>query len=664
LAHLTKNTSQANLWEKAYFNFIERGEIDKKIIRPIIYHSWVRCREMNVSPFRKKVALYSAEELKRRREENKSLLEIVEPFMQNLAGAIEYLGFLVALYDRDGCCLEMKCEGSMLIFCRSISLQVGANLREEIMGTNCVSLALTHNQLVSMKGYEYYCQIFHRLRGCAAPLHNSKREIVAILSIMGEKEISQPLNLSKIVKVCVESSENILKIRKMSDDLIVSNNLLSAIIESISNGIIAYDRKGKIKEINSFALQKMGMKKEEIREKTIDEITLSQPSLGAICREEQEYKNKEIKILAGGKEIRCLGNITNIKNKHSASIGQVLTFREIKEIGRLVGKVVTSRAKYTFEDIIGKSKSLIEMKRLAAIASQSLSNVLVQGESGTGKELFAQAIHNASPRADFPFIAVNCAAIPRELIESELFGYVEGAFTGARKGGGIGKFELAEGGTIFLDEIGDMPLDMQIKLLRVLQNKEFFRIGGTTPIAVNVRVISATNKDLLEEIKKGRFREELYYRLNVLTIITPPLRERKEDIKILSEHFIQKLNKILGKKIVGLSEEVEQIFYEYSWPGNVRELENVIEYAMTMARGEIITSSALPELKKRKDFLAAPISENLLPTPKEILEDPEKKRYEQALKLSGGNILEAAKLLNISRATIYRKIKKYGLRKN
>jgi transcriptional regulator with PAS, ATPase and Fis domain len=408
----------------------------------------------------------------------------------------------------------------------------------------------------------------------------------------------------------------------------------------------------------------MGMKKEEIREKTIDEITLSQPSLGAICREEQEYKNKEIKILAGGKEIRCLGNITNIKNKHSASIGQVLTFREIKEIGRLVGKVVTSRAKYTFEDIIGKSKSLIEMKRLAAIASQSLSNVLVQGESGTGKELFAQAIHNASPRADFPFIAVNCAAIPRELIESELFGYVEGAFTGARKGGGIGKFELAEGGTIFLDEIGDMPLDMQIKLLRVLQNKEFFRIGGTTPIAVNVRVISATNKDLLEEIKKGRFREELYYRLNVLTIITPPLRERKEDIKILSEHFIQKLNKILGKKIVGLSEEVEQIFYEYSWPGNVRELENVIEYAMTMARGEIITSSALPELKKRKDFLAAPISENLLPTPKEILEDPEKKRYEQALKLSGGNILEAAKLLNISRATIYRKIKKYGLRKN
>ena len=307
-----------------------------------------------------------------------------------------------------------------------------------------------------------------------------------------------------------------------------------------------------------------------------------------------------------------------------------------------------------YGDIIGKDPKMQRIYQLILDIAPSNATVLIQGESGTGKELVARAIHMNSPRKDKPFVVVNCSAYPQTLIESELFGYEKGAFTGAtqRK---LGRFEIAHEGTIFLDEVSEIPLPSQVKILRFLQFQEFERLGGTETIKVNVRVIAATNKDLGEEVKKGNFREDLYYRLNVIPINLPPLRERKGDIPLLVEYFLKRLSTQSGKGIKELSPGAMQSLINYNWPGNVRELENVLEYAFVLTKGKIIEAKALPPALRSsgiiwsKDKIAS-------------LEDNEKKFLIEMLNEFNWNKLQVAKRLGISRSTLYAKLKKYNLK--
>jgi PAS domain S-box-containing protein len=312
----------------------------------------------------------------------------------------------------------------------------------------------------------------------------------------------------------------------------------------------------------------------------------------------------------------------------------------------------------SFTDIIGSSGTLQDSLFMAERASQSISTVLIRGESGTGKELIAKAIHNNSNRKDKPFIRVNCAAIPENLLESELFGYEKGAFTGAIKSK-PGKFSLANGGTIFLDEIGDMPKSMQVKLLRVLQEKEFESVGGITTQKVDTRVIAATNRNLEEMIEQGDFREDLYYRLNVITIPLPPLRNRKEDISLLVEHFIKKLNKKLNKDIKGITKESLNHLQDYNWPGNIRELENIIERAINMCEGTLITEKDLPiyisNTTSKKEGLVNLVNGDLLP-----LEEYEKEIIAIAMqKYKSYN--KVGKVLGLTHRTVALKCEKYGI---
>jgi len=276
--------------------------------------------------------------------------------------------------------------------------------------------------------------------------------------------------------------------------------------------------------------------------------------------------------------------------------------------------------------------------------------VLIVGESGTGKELFAHAIHKLSRRKDGPLIKVNCSALPETLLESELFGYVKGAFTDAKKDK-PGRFKLAEGGTIFLDEIGDVSVAVQVKLLRVIEQKEFEPLGATYTEKVDVRIIAATNRDLEEMVKDGRFREDLYYRLNVMKVELPPLRERRDDIPLLVEHFIQKYNKKMGKEIEGVSEEAMRLLLNHTYPGNVRELENILEHAFILCKGRIILPEHLPHYLHAK----APS------LPAASLREWEREMIKEALRRSGGNITSAARELGIHRTTLWRKMKKYHL---
>lgn len=317
------------------------------------------------------------------------------------------------------------------------------------------------------------------------------------------------------------------------------------------------------------------------------------------------------------------------------------------------------KARRGINNIIGKSSIISDLKEKVLLIADSPSTVLLTGESGTGKELFAQAIHFHGGRFSKPFIRVNCAAIPETLLESELFGYVEGAFTGARKGGKMGKFELANGGTIFLDEIGDMPMAMQAKLLRVLQEKEIERLGSELTIPIDVRVITATNKDLLALVNEGSFREDLYYRVNVINFNMPPLRERKEDIPEIVEYGMKEMNKNLNLSVLRFSPEVLDVFMNYDWPGNIRELKNVIESAMNFCKGSTVGVDALPNfMRSLIEDLEIPENIHELQT---RIDSAEKEQLLEAMKLCNGNRKKIAHRLNVSKSTLYRLMKKHAL---
>ncbi|QZY55298.1 sigma 54-interacting transcriptional regulator [Crassaminicella profunda] len=378
----------------------------------------------------------------------------------------------------------------------------------------------------------------------------------------------------------------------------------------------------------------------------------------------QEIKNKRMismrmPIKKNGKIIGAVGKVMFKDIRDFQMLGKKISKLE-KELAYYKSELDKERtAKYSFQDLVGDSDNMGLVKDMAMKVAKTSSNILITGESGTGKELFAHSIHNASNRYLGPFVKINCAAIPAELLESELFGYEEGAFTGAKKGGKPGKFELANGGSILLDEIGDMPLTMQAKLLRVLQEKEVERLGGNVIRKIDVRIISSTNKDLEALVKKGEFRQDLFYRLNVMAIKIPPLRERKEDIEALANELKMKLSNRLDIYVEGISQRAIEILKKYDWRGNVRELENVIERAINLLDSDlIIKSEHLPKRLTKNNQKIYPIENKPL---KERVEEMEKELIIASLKANSGNKYQAAKALGISRVGLYKKLKRYGL---
>lgn len=372
-----------------------------------------------------------------------------------------------------------------------------------------------------------------------------------------------------------------------------------------------------------------------------------------------------VPIKEGDKIIGAVGKIIfkDIGDFYTLSKKLTNLEREIEIYKNKLGK--ERKAKYSIENIIGNSSKIQEVKRIALKVAKTDSNVLITGESGTGKELFAHGIHNASKRYLGPFIEINCAAIPSELFEAELFGYEEGAFTGAKKGGKKGKFELANGGTIFLDEIGDMPMHMQVKLLKVIQDRQIERIGGNIIKEIDVRIIAATNKNLEYDVNKGKFREDLYYRLNVMRISLPPLRDRKEDIPLLANNLRIKIANKLGIYVEGISSQAFNVLCNYDWPGNVRELENIIERAIDLLDSDLIIKiNHLPERLIKCNLKDSFIHDNTNKYLKDIISEVEKNVILNLLNKNNWNKNKTAHMLGISRAGLYKKIEEYNLKLN
>jgi len=385
------------------------------------------------------------------------------------------------------------------------------------------------------------------------------------------------------------------------------------------------------------------------------------PILEAV-RTGKEYRNQEIVVSPSGR--RAQSSASLLRDEAGSIVGAVAFLREQQSQQAPRKTPVFFSPRYQFDDIVGSSVAMQTAKDWAALASTCTSTVLILGDSGTGKELFANAIHHASTRSRGPFLAINCAAMPESLIESELFGYSDGSFTGARKGGQSGKFEMANGGTIFLDEIGEMSLGMQAKLLRVLQERTVSRIGSSTEINVDIRVIAATHCDLTRDVEIGRFREDLYYRLAVLEVLIPPLRERKQDIPALVQALIAKISGRLERAVVPIGADALQKLAGYSWPGNVREMENVLERALVRARGSSVLASDHIDLPTHSIRPNAASHREALPVEPAFpvrLRDVEKRVIAEALISCRGNIKRTAAQLGIARNTLYRKMQEFGL---
>ncbi|GAB4282957.1 MAG: sigma-54-dependent Fis family transcriptional regulator [Deferrisomatales bacterium] len=455
--------------------------------------------------------------------------------------------------------------------------------------------------------------------------------------------------------------------RAERDEATRLKNVLETVLDSAYEGIVVVDERGVITMFNRAYGEFLGVEPEEM---------VGRPVIEAI-----ENTRMHIVVRSGRAELRRVQRIKGHDmvcdripiregDRVVGAVGKVL-FRDVSELDALAQETRRLRnelefykgelrrqngTRYSLESIVGDSPALLALKKTTRQVARSQSTVLLEGESGTGKELFAHAIHNLSPRADGPFVKVNCAAIPEALLESELFGYRDGAFTGARKGGKVGKFELAQGGTVFLDEVGELPLPMQAKLLRVLQEREIERLGGTRPVRVDVRVIAATNRRLRTLVEAGQFRSDLLYRLNVVSLEVPPLRERREDIPVLVEHLMEKLCQQIGCAPKRLDPRTWGHLVGYPWPGNVRELENALERALNLAEGKEILPAHLPLVVRSAAARSAG-----LPTLRQVVEEAEAEHLRRALRATGGNAVEAARLLGIGKSSFYEKAARYSL---
>lgn len=485
--------------------------------------------------------------------------------------------------------------------------------------------------------------------------------VVIITGIPDIKTASDALRLGAFDYICkpvqretlVRIAEMALQHKALIDEKERYRSNLEAIFRSVRDGIITVDKELKVIETNDAVSYICGLLQNNIKGNVFNSITTN---CGRGCIDalnETIKKGEPVKIYRlECKHIQHPDQIVTVTayplvDNNGAYGGAVLTIRDETQLVALEQEV---KEFHQFYNIIGKNEEMQKIYSLIEDLTDVDTTVLVTGESGTGKELIAEALHYMGNRSHKPMVKVNCSALSEELLESELFGHVKGSFTGALKDR-IGRFQMADGGTIFLDEIGDISQRIQLKLLRVLQEKEFERVGESNSIRVDVRIVAATNQDIKEKVESGKIREDLYYRLKVMDINLPPLRERREDISLLTNHFLKKFNTKLSKEIAGISEDVKRVFMNYPWPGNVRELEHAIEHAFIRCHQKIITSEHLPADLKNFTQDAEERIEN---EPQKIL---------QALEKTAWNKTTSARMLGMSRRTIYRKIEEYGLNK-
>ncbi|AGY74340.2 sigma-54-dependent Fis family transcriptional regulator [Clostridium autoethanogenum] len=607
-----------------------------------------RCKKFLIDPhqvFSKKI-IYDVE-LQKRFAANRNLILTAAPYMEHLVNFVKKFNFFVLLTDEEGCILNALGDEKILSEAFSLKMVPGAFMDEENIGTNAMSMVIRSKLPVQISGDDHFINAYHKWTCSAAPIKDNKGKLIGVLSLTGYIEFVHSHTLGMVIAAS-NAIEEMLKVKEYNKIKNMNYKYMENIFNSSPIAIVSSDINGKIKICNKKAQDMFSITNSKLQTYKIEDIIENWNDIKTlICLGQDDLKETNVAVVKNGTRYQLTTSC--IYNCEDDNVEIVYVFDKIEK----VKKRSNGQAYYTFDNIIGQDESFTKVINYAKKISDSKSTILVMGESGTGKEVFAQSIHNYSSRVDGPFIALNCGAIPKQLIESELFGYEEGAFTGAKKGGNLGKFKLADGGTIMLDEIGEMPLDMQTKLLRVVQEGVITTIGSSKPIPVDVRIIAATNRDLKKEVEAGRFRKDLYYRLNVLPLFLPTLKERKKDIPLLIQYFVKNISQKLNKKEPVISKEYLKKMIKYNWPGNIRELENLVEL--------IVNTGSIPaDYFTEEDCdneVLVDVSDDCLK-----LDYVEKEHVIKVLKKFKGNITHSAEALGIRRNTLYSKIEKYNIK--
>lgn len=622
----------------------------------LLLKSHEKCYNLGLSPdlvYSKKII--KDEDVLNKINDNKELIIVATPFMNKLYQIVKGSNYFVVLTDAEGCILNVIGDQEILKEAFELKMILGAYMNEENIGTNAMSIALNENIPIQISGNDHYIKAYHRWTCSAAPIKNVYGEIVGVLDITGYSKTIHPHTLGMVV-AAANAIECMIESNNYNMVLEASKKNMESIFNSLPKGILTSDLSGTIKTMNENITELFGLTEAEMKERKMWDLIQDWNEILDEIYNKKTFQDEDVYVNARKNRLQLNLSVYPIYDSKMRIVEITCVFSDLHKSRKRAAKILCGQAIYTFDKIVGKNKKLIKTIDYAKKIADSRSTILITGESGTGKEVFAQSIHNYSDRKNMPFIAVNSGAIPRNLIESELFGYDEGAFTGAKRGGYSGKFEIADGGTIFLDEIGEMPLDMQIRLLRVIEEGVINRVGSTKQIPVDVRIIAATNKNLEEEVEKGNFRKDLFYRLNVLPLYLIPLRERKDDIPVLIEYFMNKTSKHLNKRKVEIPEEYIEKLIEYDWPGNIRELENIIELMINYESFEAFEMYG--DIKNKSDKETEILS---LDAPDISLEAMEKIHIKKVLDKYQGNVSLAAKALDIGRNTLYRKIKQHSL---
>jgi transcriptional regulator of acetoin/glycerol metabolism len=629
--------------KESWREYVKTKKVSENV-RNVILESWRRCEKMGVNYMWGRGTRVSDAWLKESISRKTELINLTRPILENVYSMVKSTSYSVVLTDEKGVIIDLIINNDIKDIHDNLNFVKGSLWDEKSVGTNAIGTCLAIDKPMQVIGAEHYCEYHHRWTCSAAPIHNSKGEIIGCFDISGRAEDVQTHTFA----IAVSSANCIEKQLAISE----SYHLVDTTFDSIMDGIMVVDSNLKVIRINNKVKDIFDMEESDILNTKFDKVFKLIDIKNNIFIAKEKMSIFDFTISIGNKKVECSLNISPILAGDEVAAA-VIFIREAKHVRKEVSKLAGFNANYTFNSIITEDSKMKELISTAKKVSKTNCPILIEGESGTGKELYAQSIHNESHRRNGPFIAINCSAIPKELFESELFGYESGSFTGAVRGGKPGKFELANGGTIFLDEIGEIPLEVQPKLLRVLDNNKIMRIGSFYERDLDVRVISATNRNLADEISKGSFRQDLYFRLNVINLKIPPLRNRKNDIIVLARYFLEDLNRENSMQKY-FSKSFEETLKNHFWSGNVRELKNIIQRAYYTSDRQVINSTVF--YKDNAEFIKS--SEK---SPSFNLKDIEKDSIKQALAANNFNVLRAANDLNISKATIYRKIKMYSI---
>ena len=623
-------------------------------------------------------------QLQQRIQDNQPFYDLVTTQLSMLFAVLKGSGFSMAVADSEGYILETLGDPHLLMHYENGNCKPGYRWTELDVGTCAIGLVLRHGIPIQLSGKEMFCTRAHHITNSAAPVYDDTGTLLGVIVLSGFASEVHIHTLGMIILAAKAIRSQLGELSK-AREVSIKNTYMNALMESDQRGVLALNTNGDIVQCNRKACALLGLEQSLFAGHADGSTQMNLPNIAALTRtkmnwkrvlhSQQNFREREVTFLRGSSHFPLVCSLDPLTMPDGENAGGMLQVMEHDRMLQLANAMAGSQARFTFRSILGNSPKLNEAKKVALAAARGDAAVLLYGETGTGKELFAQAIHNASPRSSKPFVVINCGAIPNELLESELFGYVEGAFTGARKGGRPGKFELADGGTLFLDEIGDMPLDMQVKILRALQSGEVNRVGDMQPIKVDLRIIAATNVDLDTAIKSGTFREDLFYRISTLNITIPPLRARGNDVIKLAETFLARIRPRLGKPDLQFSSPARIALSQANWPGNIRQLENAVERAVNICEYKTI----LPEdlgLSNEDPPSASPcashpltpdfsqLNAGIVETEAEggaLLGEMEQVLIERLMVETNRNISKVARILGVSRPTLYRKLKKYSL---